>query len=293
MRKEFQSPNLESKTVEELTVQLMEAHSRLQSLQKERELMLANISHDLRAPITAIRSAVDLALATDDMTAEDLKKTLSLIDRRTSTLEDLINDMYYLFCVEDTTRPLNTIEADACTFLEEYFYDAVIDSRYDTFDMQLDVPSDLKCTLNIDPQKMARVLDNLMTNSAKYAGEDATYIRLGARIADPVHGAATADKSCNNGSEEASGYKDTSAAHLKITVSDNGKGIAPEALPHIFTRTFTGSDARTPGAKAGSGLGLSIARAIVERHGGTIDVRSETGKGTEFTILLPCSCSRS
>ncbi len=284
MSKEFHSPNLESKTVEELTAQLLDAHSKLQVLQKERELMLANISHDLRAPITAIRSAVDLALATDDMSVEAFRKILSLIDRRTEFLEDLINDMYYLFSVEDTTRPLNIIEADACTFLEEYFYDAVIDSRYDPFDMQLDVPADLKCTISIDPKKIVRVLDNLMTNAAKYAGDKASYIRLGARIVDStdndVKTAGTLSLSLNS---------NTSPKYLCITVSDNGNGIAPEALPHIFTRTYTVSDARTPGASQGSGLGLSIARAIVERHGGNISVHSILGKGTEFSILLPCS----
>ena len=270
MSREYRSPNLESKSVEELTIQLMEAHEKLSAMTKEREMMLANISHDLRAPLTAIRSAVDLALSDADLSPSEFRKTLSLIDRRTSTLEDLINDMYYLFCVEDTSHPLNTIQADACTFLEEYYYDAVIDSRYDRFDMQLDVPSDLKCTVSIDPQKMVRVLDNLMTNAARYAGEKATYIRLGARISDTGE-----------------------AKTLNISVADNGCGIAPEALPHIFSRTYTVSDARTPGKTSGSGLGLSIAKAIVERHGGSIDVRSKWGEGTEFTVTLPCLCSRS
>ncbi len=266
MNKQFQSPNLETKTVQELTFQLMEAHSNLKKLQKEREMMLSNISHDLRAPITAIRSAVDLALSTDTLSAEETKKILSLIDRRTSALEDLINDMYYLFNVEDVSRPLNLQPVDACVFLEEYFYDAVIDSRYDAFDMQLDVPNDLKCTLNIDPLRIVRVLDNLMTNAAKYAGEKATYIKLSA---------STAGEKCI------------------ITVSDNGNGIVPEALPHIFTRTYTVSNARTPGESSGSGLGLSIARAIVERHGGTISAESTLGEGTTFTVSLPCFCSQS
>ena len=273
MSKAFQSPNLETKSVEELTNELLDAHSKLQTLQKEREMMLSNISHDLRAPITAIRSAVDLALATDKLSSEDIRKTLTLIDKRTAVLEDLINDMYYLFCVEDVSRPLITQQIDACPFLEEYFYNAIIDTRYDAFDMQLDIPTDLKCTINIDPPKIVRVLDNLLTNSAKYAGEKATYIRLKAAIqnntvSDPVY-------------------------HLNIYVSDNGCGIAPEALPHIFTRTYTVSDARTPGASSGSGLGLSIARAIVERHGGTIHAESTLGEGTTFTVSLPCSCSQS
>ena len=182
MNKEFHSPNLESKTVEELTSQLLEAHSKLQTLQKEREMMLANISHDLRAPLTAIRSAVDYALSAEKLSSEDIHKTLSLIDKRTAVLEDLINDMYYLFCVEDVSRPLITEPIDACPFLEEYFYEATIDSRYDAFDMQLDVPANLDCTINIDPKKMVRVLDNLLTNAAKYAGETATYIKLNAKI---------------------------------------------------------------------------------------------------------------
>ena len=273
MNKEYHSPNLESKTVEELTSQLLEAHSKLQTLQKEREMMLSNISHDLRAPLTAIRSAVDFALSTDNLSSEDIHKTLSLIDKRTSVLEDLINDMYYLFCVEDVSRSLNTEPIDAGAFLEEYFYDATIDSRYDNFDMQLDIPSDLNCTINIDPQKMVRVLDNLLTNAAKYASETATYIRLSAKIS-------------NDGSAD-------SGSRLLISVSDDGCGIAPEALPHIFTRTFTVSTARTPGASSGSGLGLSIARAIIERHNGSINAESTLGKGTVFTISLPCSCSQS
>ena len=272
MNKEFQSPNLESKTIEELTVQLLETHSKLQLLQKERQMMLVNTSHDLRAPITAIRSAIDLAL-TNALSEEDLRKTLSIIDKRTAVLEDLINDMYYLFCVEDTSRPLNIQTVDACTFLEEYFYNATIDSRYDAFDMQLDVPTDLNCTINIEPQKIVRVLDNLMTNSAKYAGEKASYIRLSAII-----------------------YKDDtthSDCQLIISVSDDGCGIAPEALPHIFSRTYTVSNARTPGASSGSGLGLSIAKAIIERHGGTINAESTLGQGATFTVSLPCFCSRS
>jgi len=273
MNKEFLSPNLESKTVEELTIQLLEAHSKLQTLQKEREMMLANISHDLRAPLTAIRSAVDLGLSTKNPSAEDIHKILSLIDKRTVVLEDLINDMYYLFCVEDSSRPLKTEQVDACTFLEEYFYDATIDSRYDAFDMQLDVPANLNCNINIDPKKMVRVLDNLLTNSAKYAGETATFIRLSAHIQEN-------EPTC-------------SGSQLIISVSDDGCGIAPEALPHIFKRTFTVSDSRTPGTSSGSGLGLSIAGAIVERHGGTIKAESELGKGTSFIISLPCSCSQS
>ena len=283
MSKAFQSPNLETKSVEELTNELLDAHSKLQTLQKEREMMLANISHDLRAPITAIRSAVDLALSSDNLSVAETQKILSLIDRRTASLEDLINDMYFLFSVEDTSRSLSLTKVDACTFLEEYYYDAIIDARYDGFDMQLDVPTDLNCIINIEPQKIVRVLDNLMTNAAKYAGEKATYIKLSAHICETNPKDVTENTNIFSTSDE----------QLIISVSDNGNGIAPEALPHIFTRTYTVSNARTPGESSGSGLGLSIARAIVERHNGTISAESTLGEGTTFTVSLPCFCSQS
>lgn len=264
--KEFISPTVENKTVEELTVQLLEAHAQLKAMQREREMMLANISHDLRAPITAIRSAVDLAMSTPDLSAQELRKTIALVDRRTATLQDLINDMYYLFCVEDSSRELELTSVEAAPFLEEYFYDAIVDSRYDSFDMNLDIPQSLNCRINIDVQKIIRVLDNLLTNAAKYAADgDSMSITLSARL----------DSSAG------------STSKLVIRVIDTGRGIAPEALPHLFQRTYTVSDARTPGASGGSGLGLAIAKAILERHGGTIECASTLGVGTTFTIMLP------
>lgn len=264
MSKEFVSPSLENTRIEQLTRQLMEANAGLTRLQKEREMMLSNISHDLRAPITAIRGAIDLSLSSKDPSVEELIKTIQIIDRRTGTLEDLINDMYYLFCVEDTTRPLATTSLPAGPFLEEYFFDVEADSRYEGFEMILDVPEDLDCIINIDTQKFLRVLDNLFTNAAKYSGNvEHPSIKLSAL--------KTTDKT------------------LEIRVSDTGNGIPTEAIPHIFSRTYTVSSARTPESQStGSGLGLSIARAIIERHNGTIECQSEIGKGTVFIIKLPC-----
>ena len=262
--KEFVSPSLENTKIEELTMQLLEANNKLTALQKEREMMLANISHDLRAPITAIRGALDLMLSSKDATAEEMHKTLAIIDRRTKTLEDLINDMYYLFCIEDTSRPMEFSTLQAGPFLEEYFYDVIADSRYDRFDMQLDVPEDLTCEITVDTQKFLRVLDNLFTNAAKYASdvENPSITLSASRIAREM---------------------------LRIEVRDTGHGIPEEAIPNLFTRTYTVSDARTPNVhNSGSGLGLSIAKAIIERHGGTIECHSTLGAGTTFTIDVPC-----
>lgn len=269
----FEQPIIESETIEALsarllaaTTELSKSNNELQKLQKERSEMLANISHDLRAPITAIRSAVDYLVSGHNLTDEDYRSSLMLIDRRTKTLENLIQDMYYLFCVEDTSRLLDLEEVDASMFLEEYFYDAIVDSRYDNHHMILDIDEVSDCRLNVDIQKLVRVLDNLFTNAAKYspAGTDITLKAVVNR----------------------------KASALTVSVSDTGNGIPKDALARIFNRTYTVSSARTPNSSTGSGLGLSIVKAIIERHGGTVSCVSELNEGSCFSFTLPCLISR-
>ena len=133
----FISPSVEKETIESLSQkllevnrQLTEANRELKRVQSEKEEMLSNISHDLRAPITAIRSALDYLNSGQEISLEDYIASLQLIDRRTQTLENLIQDMYYLFCVEDTSRELELVTLEAAPFLEEYFYDMISDKRY-------------------------------------------------------------------------------------------------------------------------------------------------------------------
>ena len=263
----FTSPSLEKESIESLsakllttTAELSVANKRLLQIQKEREEMLSNISHDLRAPITAIRSAVDYLLSDRDISQGEYHSTLSLIDRRTANLEQLIQDMYELFCVEDTNKPLSFETIDAGLFFETYFYDAIIDSRYDNHEMILDLPDSLQASVSIDTQKLVRVLDNLFTNAAKYSEEN-TSITLKVCLADP--------------------------SHLQVSVIDQGFGIPADALEKVFTRTYTVASARTPDSATGSGLGLSIAKAIIERHGGNIYCHSTEGIGSTFTFTLP------
>lgn len=271
-KNKFKSAEIESESIESLSEKLFKANTELElknraliKAEKDKKEMLANISHDLRAPITAIRGALDLmnsCMGNPD-SQEDVVSALGLIDRRVKTLESLIQDMYYLFCVEDEGRSLELEEIEAGPFLENYFFDAIVDSRYDSHEMEMDVPIDLNCKILIDVQKTVRVLDNLFTNAAKYSGSGTT-IKLAA-------------------------YKDESIdpAHLVILVKDNGVGIPTEMVNKIFERTVTASVSRTPGQETGSGLGLSIVKAVVEREHGTVKCRSEEGKGSEFVIVLP------
>ena len=207
----FRSPSLEQETVEELsrrlleiTAQLNASNRSLQHLQQERTEMLANLSHDLRAPLTAIRSAVDYLTSGQSLSAQDIEGALTLIDHRTGTLEHLIRDMYELFTLEDPSHAFSFQELDAPAFLEEYFYTALPDSHYAGHLLCLSVSQDLHATLFADPGKLIRILDNLLSNAAKYAPAG-TKITLSA--------APSAD-----------------LTSLRISVTDEGPGIPPEDL---------------------------------------------------------------
>lgn len=264
----FRSPSLEQETVEELsrrlleiTAQLNASNRSLQHLQQERTEMLANLSHDLRAPLTAIRSAVDYLTSGQSLSAQDIEGALTLIDHRTGTLEHLIRDMYELFTLEDPSHAFSFQELDAPAFLEEYFYTALPDSHYAGHRLCLSVSQDLHATLFADPGKLIRILDNLLGNAAKYAPAG-TKITLSA--------APSAD-----------------LTSLRISVTDEGPGIPPEDLERIFNRTYTVSSARTPGSATGSGLGLAIVKTITERHGGTVSCENASGAGSIFSVTLP------
>ena len=248
-----------SKKLLAVTDQLQKSNLELQKVQKERADMLANLSHDLRAPVTAIRGAVDYLLADPDCSVQERTSVLQLVDRRTKVLENLINDMYDLFCVESSNRQLSLQTVAAAPFLEEYFYSSILDSRYDSHDMHLELPEDLTCSLSIDVEKIVRVLDNLMTNAAKYS-DPGTPITL---------------KAEQNGDV------------LEISITDHGIGSPQDALDQGFCRTYTVSTSRTPGSPTGSGLGLSIAKAIAEKHRGSMGCTSILGQGSTFTLTLP------
>lgn len=264
----FQDPLIESNSIEvlskkliALTNELTVTNQELARAQRERSVMLSNISHDLRAPISAIRSAVDLLLSGQLLSEDDIQSAIKLIDRRTITLETMIQDLYLLLTLENNEFPLHCETIAACPFFEEYYYNALIDERYDDKNMNLDVFEDLSLSITIDIQQMVRVLDNLFTNAAKYSGPDAD-ITLSVK-------------------------PNSSLTQLIIQVRDTGIGIPADCLPNIFDRTYKVSTARTPEAICGSGLGLSIVKTIIERHQGQISCESQEGKGSCFTILLP------
>lgn len=262
-KKQFEAPSL---TVEELTAELYlskkdlkKANDMLVEQEKSRTELFANLSHDLRSPITALRNSVDYLLTLDDYTKEELLPILTMMQRRILTLENLIDNLFLLTTLENTAIPFCFEQIGIGMFLEDYFFNCEADKKFCDRELILDVPMDLDAVLSIDSAQFLRVLDNLFSNALKYS-EDGASITLSAS---------------------------QNEASVAICVSDTGIGMTAEQCERVFDRSYMASPARTPSAKTGCGLGLSIVKTIVERHGGTITCESTLGKGSTFIIRLP------
>ncbi len=263
-KKEFEQPSVVSDTVAELSKKLIEVNKKLKDSENERTKMIENISHDLRAPLTAIRSTVDYLMQKShgqqiDITSEEIRSMLRLMDRRVRALETMVHDLYLLTCIDSGREEFKFKEIPFFQFLEEYYFSVEMDDKYEGYELVMDIPEDIDTLVKLDPEKMSRVLDNLFTNARKYSA-------VGSRI---TLGAS------QNGDM------------LSFYVEDTGSGIPEDAIPYVFDRTYRVSGARTPSEDSGSGLGLAISKSVVTAHDGEIKCESTLGKGSKFTVYLP------
>ena len=241
----------------ELNHALKEKNKQLEQSELARKEMFSNVTHDLRAPIAAIRGATE-RLFIDGISEEERKKMMKIIELRTEVLEHLVNDLYFSILIEQPEFSPNMSCLEIAPILEEYFISLVGTGRLENRKKHLNVPVGFSARVMIDPQYFIRVLDNLLTNALRHT-MSGDIIELSCR---------------------------ESYDTIQISVCDTGSGIASDDLPYIFNKTYSGEWARTP-SKSGSGLGLSIAKTIVEKHGGTICCSSVYGEGATFTISLP------
>lgn len=270
----------------EANEQLSQANERLLQQEKERAALFSNLSHDLRAPMAALTGTVALLRERQEIGGEEYRELLDLMGRRLKNISSILDDIFLLGQMENPDLVLNRELIEAEPLLEEFFYSCEADSCFQDRTLRLELEDDLDCYVDVDAEKIVRVLDNLFTNALRYSGVGAE-ICLSAKkmIGDSCQGQG---KIKENGNCDKDGEKPRAdATHfLRISVRDTGMGIPPEDLPHVFERSFRGDKSRTPGI-SGHGLGLAIAKSIVERHGGEIRCESEVGKGSTFIVELP------
>ena len=244
---------------EEMRLRLKESLEVQKQYEENRKDLIANISHDLKTPITAVKGYIRGIRDGVADSPEKMDKYLSTIERRTDELDSLINGLFLYSKLDLHKEIFNFTDLR----LDRFFIDLVEELSYELEKegIKLDLyEEEIRGELvNADVQQIKRVVVNIVENSVKYKGEGPLEIKIQ--------------------------LSNENAAEIKISIADNGEGIGPEALPHIFSRFYRADESR--GAdKAGSGLGLSIAQKIVEEHDGKIWAVSNLGEGTIINFTL-------
>jgi signal transduction histidine kinase len=224
-----------------------------------RRQMMADVSHELKTPLTAMRGYIEtLRMPEVALDAERRDGYYETIDREARRLERIVKDLLDLARYEHGGVVLQPRLFDIERLFENVARRHEPEAHTKAVAIRIHVDP-LADQVVADPDRIEQAIDNLVANALRHTPSGGT-ITLRATQAD---GAAT------------------------LSVSDSGGGIAPEHLPHVFERFYKVEAARAA-ESTGSGLGLSITKAIVERHGGTIRVTSQAGR-TTFTVLLPQS----
>jgi signal transduction histidine kinase len=229
----------------------------LEDLERSRRDLVANVSHELKTPIAAIRAHLE-NLA--DGVEEADPKTLQVMLAQTERLTRLVDQLLDLSRLESGEAPFHREVVAIAPLVARVISEITIGRSISDVRLEADVADD--AVADADPERIHQVLFNLVDNAVRFTPPGGEISVIGAR-------------------------RD---GRVRIQVVDTGVGIAPDHLPRVFER-FYRVDASRSRDDGGTGIGLAIARSIVEGHGGRIVAESEPGHGSTFTFDLPAAVS--
>jgi signal transduction histidine kinase len=251
-------------TVRDVTAQ-RQLMTELVRVNRMKDEFLAILSHELRTPLTPILGWASLLRQTKGRNEEILDQAAEAIERNAETQKRLIEDLL------DTTRMISgklSIEVRPAN-LNDLIALTVASAERAVIGRDIRIEAELDerlPQLDIDEVRMQQVLWNLLSNAIKFSHDGGT-IQVRSRLAG--------------------GQSDHAPTHAEVEVRDQGQGIVPDVLPHIF-ELFRQGDSSYTRRHGGLGLGLAITRSLVEMHGGTIEAKSAGEEcGTQFLIRLP------
>jgi two-component system phosphate regulon sensor histidine kinase PhoR len=229
--------------------------SREKRLARLRSDFISNVTHELKTPLTSIRMYAESLMMKRIKTDSGRHKYLSVVINESERLKRMINNILEFSKMEKARQEYHPVE----TNLSDILQSSILDMRYwldkEGFNLRLEIEEGIKIT--VDPEKFYQVYTNLLSNAIKYSGDARNiYVRL---------------------------YR--SSESVVTEVEDEGIGIADDKLAKIFEK-FYRIDNHESGNITGTGLGLTVAREIVEAHHGKIRVESEIGKGSRFSVIL-------
>ena len=227
--------------------------------ERERRLFVSNVSHELRTPLTSVKSyldALDEGALYEPVAPDFIKVSLN----ETNRMMRMVTDLLHLSRIDNASGHLDVelINFTAfITFILNRFDKMRSQDQEKKYELVRDYPI-TSVWIEIDTDKMTQVIDNILNNAIKYS---------------PDGGKITVSMKTTND-------------QMILSISDQGLGIPKEDLPKIFDRFYRVDKARSR-AQGGTGLGLAIAKEIIKQHNGFIWAKSEYGKGSTFTIVLP------
>jgi len=236
--------------------ELQRSYERLRDAQRNRDYFLQNINHELRTPLTAILGWSEV-LTEDRPDPETMKIAVDQINRSTQFLLALIGDLLDLSRFEEGRMRLEPEEVDLGLLVSDSVEPVSVMAEAKGIRMSIVVPT-RKTPVRLDPLRVRQVLWNVVHNAVKFTPKGGE-IRVEAEADD---------------------------RGISVSIADNGVGIDAKDLPLIFER-FRQIDGSATRAHRGMGIGLALAKALVELHGGTIQADSQPGRGTTFRIRLP------
>ncbi len=244
----------QNKLLEEQRDTEKQLNEKLREATQSKLVFFTHVSHDLRTPLTLISEPVEQLATADNLTPQQ-HTLIKIADKNVKILRRLINQILDFRKYENGKLDLRLTETDIIGSLHDWMESFHSLARKRDIRLTLDAPQDGQLKLAIDPEKIERVFFNIVSNAFKHTPD--------------------------NGAISVACRQDGSDIILKI--SDTGDGISSRDLGNIFDR-FYQVDRVNPN---GSGIGLSLAKAFVELHGGSISVESTEGKGSTFTVRLP------
>ena len=232
------------------------AFERERRMESERRELLAAVSHDLRTPVASIR-AMSEAMIDGVVTDEDsIRLYLGRIRHQTERLGSLIDDLFEIARIDSGNLELRLAPIPVGELVTDTVGALSVRAEEKGIDLTISCDDDLP-SLALDGPRMQRVITNLVENAVRHT---------------PPGGHVSVGVQRQNG-------------HVEVAVEDTGEGISSDDQPHVFDRFFRGERSRSRDT-GGAGLGLAIARGIVEAHRGSLLMQSEPGKGSRFVVRL-------
>jgi histidine kinase len=244
---------------EEMRIQLKASHEVQKQYENNRKELIAHISHDLKTPITSIKGYIEGIRDGVADTPERRARYIQTIYTKAVDMDHLIDELFLFSKLDLGKVPFEFEKSEIKNYLTDFFEELSFDLRKQNVELNFHFDPQGDYYVLVDRDKFKRVLSNIINNSLKYMDKHKKELTIS------MH---------------------STNENVEISIADNGQGIPDKSIPFIFNQFYRAEQSRNK-LTGGSGLGLSIAKMIIEEHNGVIKLESTLQVGTKITIILP------